>query len=289
MPRKNIKSVIVSKMNLLSGNAPATEEGLAKSQTKMENATDGNTCGVNILCGGDDSTVEDKRSAHDIRKLQSSTCRIPTPQQEKHQYVHLSLKRTTSTENNSCYDEGGTYAKDTVTTVTGDYAGEAPIAGFLQSVSDVFKCVMNAADPRCAATFPTSGASSTTEDDPKDGPPTNITVRPPPRGTETNQFERKPLLEDMESLVRVRLRKPLGIVFISNGTKGVRIYEIPRDGMAYRKAKPSLAVGDELLSVNGVDMTRRSFNSVMNYIQRVDTSKDKMDLIFRRPSKLGKV
>ena len=88
----------------------------------------------------------------------------------------------------------------------------------------------------------------------------------------------------MKSLVRVRLRKPLGITFTSirNDLKGVCIYDLPEDGKAYRKVKTSLSVGDELLSINGVDMTHRSLEYFINYIERVDTSRHKMDMIFRK-------
>ena len=319
MPRKNIKSAIGSKMNLLGGNSPATADNIdiAKSQTKMGSAS--GTYGMHTSSSGNKHslTVEDiakskaklERSAHmhGSRKHRSST----TPEQKKYQYVNLLSKRTTSTENHSYDDdEDYTYADGTATMATTALPGEAAMAGIVQSVRDVFKCVMHVADPQCSsagtAAFNTSGEvgddnnnkskkknsrAPSNDDDDTYGPPTKITFQPTPRSSKTsskqNQFKRKPLVEDMESLIRVRLRKPLGIIFTSTSKdmkKGVRIYDLPRDGNAYRKAKPSLAVGDQLLSVNGVDMTQRSFESAMNYINTIDTSKHKMDLIFRRAS-----
>lgn len=316
MPRKNIKSAIGSKMNLLSGSSPGTADkiDIAVSQTKVGNRNAGDTTGMHTSSNGKKHslTVEDiakskaklERSAHmhGIRKRHSST--MP---QQKYQYVNLLPKRTTSTENHSYdEDEDYTYADGTATMATTALPGEAAMAGLVQSVRDVFKCVMHVADPQCsgAGTLNTSGevddskntkkktrAPSNDDDDDTYGPPTKITFQPTPRSSKTrskqNQFKRKPLVEDMESLIRVRLRKPLGIIFTSTSKdmkKGVRIYDLPRDGNAYRKAKPSLAVGDQLLSVNGVDMTQRSFASAMNYIDTIDTSKHKMDLIFRRAS-----
>jgi len=258
-------------------------------------------------------TVEDiakskaklERSAYAMRKQQRPPLPPPPPpppQQKKYQYVALLPKRTTSTEEYSHDDDDYTYGGDTATMATTALPGEAAVDGLVSSLRDMFKCAM----PQCSAVaVPTSRgvdkkktnkplSLDVSDDEDTCGPPTNITVLPTPRGTKNkakqNQFKRKPLMEDMESLVRVRLRTPLGIIFTSihDGLKGVCIYELPRDGTAYRKAKPSLAVGDELLSINGVDMTHRSLDYVINYIQRVDTSKHKMDLIFRRPSKLGR-
>ena len=312
MPRKNIKSAIGSKMNLLGGNSPATADNIdiAKSQTKMGSAS--GTYGMHTSSSGNKHslTVEDiakskaklERSAnmHGSRKHRSST----TPEQKKYQYVNLLSKRTASTEHNSYDDdEDYTYADGTATMAT----AEAAVAGLVQSVRDVFKCVMHVADPQCSGTGANTpgvvgdninkkkkksrAPSHDNDDDDTYGPPTKITVQPTPQSSKIrskqNQFKRKPLVEDMESLVRVRLRKPLGIIFTSTSKdmkRGVRIYDLPIDGNAYRKAKPSLTVGDQLLSVNGVDMTQRSFESAMNYINTIDTSKHKMDLIFRRAS-----
>ena len=316
MPRKNIKSAIGGKMNLLSGSSsPATadEIDIAKSQTKVGDAI--GTYGVATFSSGNNHslTMEDAIAKSKAKLERSAQVRgirkhhpypSAAPQQKKYQYVNLLSKRTASTENNNSYDddEDYTYADGTATMAT----AEAAVAGLVQSVRDVFKCVMHVADPQCSGTGAnTSGvvgdninkkkkksrAPSHDDEDDTYGPPTKITVQPTPQSSKIrskqNQFKRKPLVEDMESLVRVRLRKPLGIIFTSTSKdmkKGVRIYDLPIDGNAYRKAKPSLTVGDQLLSVNGVDMTQRSFESAMNYINTIDTSKHKMDLIFRRAS-----
>lgn len=100
------------------------------------------------------------------------------------------------------------------------------------------------------------------------------------------------LLSDMESLVRVQLRKPLGIVFDSikdelnglensNHHSGLRISELPPMFAAYRSSR--LEIGDELLSINGVDVSRRSFQYVSDFIRRTNP-KSPLDIIFRRPS-----
>ena len=256
-------------MNLLSGSGPASADktDIAKSQNKMgvASGTYGSRTHTSSSGNNHNLTVEDialskaklERSAHmhGIRKHHSST----TPQHKKYQYVNLLPKRTTSTENHSYDDEEDyTYADGTATMATTALPGEAAMAGLVQSVRDVFKCVLHVADPQCsgASDYNTSGevgdnkkkksrAPSNDDDDDTYGPPTKITVQPTPRSSMTrskqNQFKRKPLVEDMESLVRVRLRKPLGIIFTSTSKdmkKGVRIYDLPMDGM--RTARPSL-------------------------------------------------
>jgi len=269
MPRKNTESAIgrSSKMNnnLLSDGQELTD--IAKSKAKLE------------------------RSAHGARMRKQLPPPLPPPhtrQQKKYQHIALMLKPTTSTEDYSHDEDDGTntYGGDTYTlaTATTAFPGEAAMAGLVSSLRDVFKCVT---DPQCsAANARPSGNMSVDED--TCGPPTNISILPAPRGINNkarqDQFKRKTLVEDMKSLVRVQLRKPLGIIFTStrDDLKGVCIYDLPEDGKAYRKFKTSLAMGDELLSINGVDMTRRSLEYVINYIERVDTSRHKMDMIFRK-------
>ena len=223
---------------------------------------------------------------------------LPPRQRETYQHIALMPKPTISTEDYSHDEEDGTntYGGDTYTlaTATAAFPGEVAVTGLISSLRDVFKCVMHVADPQCSAAnlMPPRGdarpSGDMSDNDDACGPPANISIPPAPRGINNrarqNQFKRKSLVEDMKSLVRVRLRKPLGIIFTSirNDLKGVCIYDLPEDGKAYRKVKTSLSVGDELLSINGVDMTHRSLEYFINYIERVDTSRHKMDMIFRK-------
>lgn len=119
-----------------------------------------------------------------------------------------------------------------------------------------------------------------------------------------NVGEAVSLVSDMESLVRVKLTKPLGIIFdpieeeegndennnnyhsenhLSSKRvyRGLRISELPPKGAAYRSSK--LKVGDELLSIDGIDVSRRSFEYVSTYIRRSEPGSE-LDIIFRRPS-----
>ena len=169
-------------------------------------------------------------------------------------------KPTISTEDYSHDEEDGTntYGGDTYTlaTATAAFPGEVAVTGLISSLRDVFKCVMHVVDPQCSAAnlMPPRGdarpSGDMSDDDDACGPPANISIPPAPRGINNrarqNQFKRKSLVEDMKSLVRVRLRKPLGIIFTSirNDLKGVCIYDLPEDGKAYRKVKTSLSVGD---------------------------------------------
>lgn len=238
-----------------------------------------------------------ERSAHGARMRKQPPLLPPPRQQKKYQHIALMLKHTTSTEDYSHDEEDGTntHGGDTYTlaTATPAFPGEVAVTGLVSSLRDVFKCVMHVADPQCSAAnlMPPRGdarpSGNMSDDQDTCGPPANISILPAPRGINNrarqNQFKRKLLVEDMKSLVRVRLRKPLGIIFASirDDLKGVCVYDLPEDGKAYRKVKTSLAVGDELLSINGVDMTHRSLEYVINYIERVDTSRHKMDMIFR--------
>ena len=79
--------------------------------------------------------------------------------------------------------------------------------------------------------------------------------------------------------VRVRIRKPLGIVFESLQEGSVRIIEMPMTGNAARSGR--LAIWDELVSINAKSMKHRSFDFVMEQFAKADPSK-KLDLVFRR-------
>lgn len=91
---------------------------------------------------------------------------------------------------------------------------------------------------------------------------------------------RPPLPETAKSKhVRVRIRKPLGIVFESLQEGSVRIAEMPTTGNAARSGR--LAILDELVSINAKSMKHRSFDFVMEQFAEADPSK-KLDLVFRR-------
>ena len=79
--------------------------------------------------------------------------------------------------------------------------------------------------------------------------------------------------------MRVRIRKPLGIVFESLQEGSVRIVEMPMTGNAARSGR--LAIWDELICINAKSMKHRSFDFVMEQIAKADPSK-KLDLVFRR-------
>ena len=87
-------------------------------------------------------------------------------------------------------------------------------------------------------------------------------------------------------LIRLTLRKPMGIVFepmvTANGVqRGVRICDLPRTGAAALSGK--LQVGDELLSINDVTMSRLTFDEILDFI--IEASADRVELLFRRPKK----
>mmetsp|Transcript_9782 Transcript_9782/g.19829 ORF Transcript_9782/g.19829 Transcript_9782/m.19829 type:complete len:946 (-) Transcript_9782:235-3072(-) len=89
-------------------------------------------------------------------------------------------------------------------------------------------------------------------------------------------------------LIRLTLRKPMGIVFEPtpdphnpSQQRGVRICDLPRTGAAFLSGK--LQVGDELLSINDKTMSRLTFDEIMDFIIVAD--KERVDLLFRRPTK----
>jgi len=89
-------------------------------------------------------------------------------------------------------------------------------------------------------------------------------------------------------LIRLTLRKPMGIVFEpmydpNNPTvqRGVRICDLPRTGAAALSRK--LEIGDELLSINDKTMSRLTFDEIMDFI--IEADPDQVNLLFRRPRK----
>jgi len=99
-----------------------------------------------------------------------------------------------------------------------------------------------------------------------------------------NQQQDRP---SSNGLIRITLRKPMGIVFEpmpqqpgAKGT-GVRVCDLPRTGAAAMSRK--LEIGDELLSINGVTMSRLSFDEIMDFIIAADP--DGLHLLFRRKGK----
>ena len=86
--------------------------------------------------------------------------------------------------------------------------------------------------------------------------------------------------------VRVRIRKPLGIVFESLQEGSVRIAEILMTGNAARSGR--LAIWDELVSINAKNMKHRSFDFVMEKFAQADPNK-RLDLVFRRRNAFANV
>ena len=95
-------------------------------------------------------------------------------------------------------------------------------------------------------------------------------------------------------LIRITLRKPMGIVFEpippetptghhhnSQPQKGVRICDLPRTGAAALSRK--LQIGDELLSINDKTMSRLTFDEIMDFI--IEADPERVNLLFRRPRK----
>lgn len=89
-------------------------------------------------------------------------------------------------------------------------------------------------------------------------------------------------------LIRLTLRKPMGIVFEPmydpnslSIQRGVRICDLPRTGAAALSRK--LEIGDELLSINDKTMSRLSFDEIMDFI--IEADPEEVNLLFRRPRK----
>jgi len=106
------------------------------------------------------------------------------------------------------------------------------------------------------------------------------------RPMSTEPREEQPQPPSSTGLIRLTLRKPMGIVFepmtdSSGAQRGVRICDLPRTGAAALSRK--LEVGDELLSINDRTMSRLTFDEIMDYI--IEADPDRVSLLFRRPRK----
>lgn len=93
---------------------------------------------------------------------------------------------------------------------------------------------------------------------------------------------------NQSGLIRLTLRKPMGIVFepmydpnAPSVQRGVRICDLPRTGAAALSRK--LEVGDELLSINDKTMSRLTFDEIMDFI--IEADPEEVNLLFRRPKK----
>ena len=87
------------------------------------------------------------------------------------------------------------------------------------------------------------------------------------------------------NLIKITLERPMGIVFEPIGDpqecSGVRILELTRRGKAHLSQE--LKVGDELLSMNGTNMTKMTFYDVVKSMSKGDA----FDMTFKRPNKRG--
>lgn len=109
-----------------------------------------------------------------------------------------------------------------------------------------------------------------------------------PKGGPTNQPQTEQHTPSSTGLIRLSLRKPMGIVFEpmydpNNPSlqRGVRICDLPRTGAAALSRK--LEVGDELLSINDKTMSRLTFDEIMDFI--IEADPEEVNLLFRRPRK----
>jgi PDZ domain len=118
----------------------------------------------------------------------------------------------------------------------------------------------------------------------------------PPRATTPNRYYGAYNAQDNKNqnqvsstgLIRLTLRKPMGIVFEPmydpnqvSVQRGVRICDLPRTGAAALSRK--LEVGDELLSINDKTMSRLTFDEIMDFI--IEADPEQVNLLFRRPRK----
>lgn len=108
-----------------------------------------------------------------------------------------------------------------------------------------------------------------------------------PEGTHTQARENSNA-PTSAGLIRLTLRKPMGIVFepmydpnTPSVQRGVRICDLPRTGAAALSRK--LEVGDELLSINDKTMSRLTFDEIMDFI--IEADPEAVNLLFRRPRK----
>jgi hypothetical protein len=109
-----------------------------------------------------------------------------------------------------------------------------------------------------------------------------------PEGTQTQPPQNAASTPTSAGLIRLPLRKPMGIVFEpmydpNNPSlqRGVRICDLPRTGAAALSRK--LEIGDELLSINDKTMSRLSFDEIMDFI--IEADPEQVNLLFRRPRK----
>jgi hypothetical protein len=107
-------------------------------------------------------------------------------------------------------------------------------------------------------------------------------------GTQPQQAKEQPSAPSSTGLIRLTLRKPMGIVFepmydpnSPSVQRGVRICDLPRTGAAALSRK--LEVGDELLSINDKTMSRLSFDEIMDFI--IEADPEEVNILFRRPRK----
>ena len=98
--------------------------------------------------------------------------------------------------------------------------------------------------------------------------------------------QQQPAQPSAGGLIRLTLRKPMGIVFEPmydpnqpSVQRGVRICDLPRTGAAAMSR--TLEVGDELLSINDKTMSRLTFDEIMDFI--IEADPEQVNLLFRRP------
>lgn len=98
----------------------------------------------------------------------------------------------------------------------------------------------------------------------------------------------EPRTPSSTGLIRLSLKKPMGIVFEPmydpnqpSVQRGVRICDLPRTGAAALSRK--LQVGDELLQINDTTVSRMTFDEIMDFI--IEADPEAVNLLFRRPRK----
>jgi hypothetical protein len=103
-----------------------------------------------------------------------------------------------------------------------------------------------------------------------------------------NAANTDPRMPSSTGLIRLSLKKPMGIVFEPmydpnqpTVQRGVRICDLPRTGAAALSRK--LSVGDELLQINDTTVSRMTFDEIMDFI--IEADPDAVNLLFRRPRK----
>jgi hypothetical protein len=106
--------------------------------------------------------------------------------------------------------------------------------------------------------------------------------------TEAANANTDPRMPSSTGLIRLSLKKPMGIVFEpmydpnqATVQRGVRICDLPRTGAAALSRK--LQVGDELLQINDTTVSRMTFDEIMDFI--IEADPDAVNLLFRRPRK----